>query len=442
MKVAKFGGTSLADANQIKKVVEIVKSDPERRCVVVSAPGKRNPNDDKITDMLYLWARSPNSEKLIFEKTIISRYQGIIDILGVNMDFRSHFEDAKKSFGEIAGKNKEDYIASRGEYWMAMIMANILDYDFVDAKKFIVFDNCGLFNLPRTEKLAAKMSLRQTAKKKGIVVPGFYGRMSDGTIKTFSRGGSDITGAIIAACVGASLYENFTDVSGIFMADPRIIKNPRRIEKLTYRELRELAYMGANVLHDESIFPVRRLKIPINIRNTNRPGDKGTMVVAKINEQERIPGSIIGIAGKKGFSVVKIEKNSMDYEIGFLRRVCQIMEDHHINIEHIPSGIDTLSVVAENSKFNAVSDAIIKELKKKCNPDAISVEAEMALVCIVGSAMANTPGVSAKIFGAVAGAGVNVKMINQGSSEISIIIGVNEKDYETTIYAIYDEFAD
>lgn len=441
MKVAKFGGTSLANARQIKKVVKIIKSDPERRCIVVSAPGKRNLEDDKITELLYAWARSSTqSEKRSISKIIIGRYQKIFDGLGLWINFKQWFNWPTDIFEKLPGRYMEDYIVSRGEYWMAKIMAKLLGYAFIDAAAFIVFDKNGLFNLSETKKRAKKIHLQETARKNGVVVPGFYGSGPLGGIRTFSRGGSDVTGAIVASCVHASLYENWTDVSGVLMADPRIINKPCKIPKLTYRELRELAYMGANVLHDESIFPVRSPGIPINVRNTNRPKNKGTLIVPEINQEKRAQCSIVGIAGKKGFSVIRIEKTLMDNEVGFLRQVCQIMEKHEINIEHVPGGIDTLSVIVERSTFDPLKDRVLNELKKHCKPDVIHVERNMALICIVVSSV-STPGLAAKIFKAVALADVNIRMINQGSSEISIIIGVDEKDYEATIRAVYKEFA-
>jgi aspartate kinase len=442
MKVAKFGGTSLANAKQIKKVICIIKSDPKRRCVVVSAPGKRNSGDKKITDLLYSWVRSPDQEvKQAVETTIVSRYQEIIDNFGLAINFGEWFEHAADTYKKMGKRYKKDYLASRGEYWMARIMAQILGYTFIDASSFVIFKRKGILDIPRTEKMARKIKLKILAAEKGIVVPGFYGTTPTGHIKTFSRGGSDITGAIVALCAGAELYENWTDVSGVFMTDPRIVKKPRKINKLTYRELRELAYMGADVLHDESIFPVRKVGIPINVRNTNQPKNKGTMIVPDIGQGERVPGSIIGIAGRKGFSVITIEKALMDNEVGFLLGVCGVIAGHGINIEHIPGGIDTLSVIVESPGFDAVSKKVLTELRRKCNPDAVNVERNVALICIVGSAMAKTPGVAARIFTSVASAGVNIRMIDQGSSEISIIVGVNEKDYETTIHAIYHKFA-
>ncbi len=441
MKIAKFGGTSLASAKQIRKVIEIVKADSDRRCVVVSAPGKRWAEDGKITELLYSWVRhKTNPEKWICETKIIDRYQGIIDDFKIKINFKKWFSDPADIFERLPVEHIEGYIASRGEYWMAKIMADILGYRFIDATSFIAFDKNGALDMPETERRAKNIGLDTTARTKGIVVPGFYGQGPRGEVKTFSRGGSDITGAIVAACVDADLYENWTDVDGVFMADPRIVDNPKKINELTYGELRELAYMGANVLHDESVFPVRKLAVPINVRNTDNPKDSGTMIVAKIKNQERIPGSIIGISGKNGFSVIKIEKTLMDYEVGFLRRICQVMEKNHINIQNIPGGIDTLSIIVKSSELDVVKESVLKEITAECSPDTITVESNMALVCVVGSAMANTPGVSAKIFGSIAEAGINIRMINQGSSEISIIIGVDEKDYKKTIRAIYEEF--
>ena len=442
MKVAKFGGTSLASADQIRKAVEIIKADRSRQCVVVSAPGKRSPDDVKITDLLYSLAKpSEREQKWMVESAIINRYQTIIDELGLKINFKEWFKIFLAASKNIGCSAREDFTVSHGEYWMAKIVVELLDYKFIDAKSFISFTKSGKLSMTKTEKRAKLIGLQKMATETGVVIPGFYGSMPGGIIKTFSRGGSDITGAIVALCVNAKLYENWTDVSGVFMADPRIIASPKTIKELTYAELRELAYMGANVLHEEAVFPVRKAGIPINVRNTNFPRDKGTMIVGKNGKQKRTPGTIIGIAGRRNFCIVRLEKAMMDSEVGFLRRACHIMEKHKINIEHIPSGIDTLSVVVESTKFNTASESILKELRKKCKPDAIDIEKNVALICIVGCAMARTPGVAARISKAIAKAGVNIRIISQGSSEISIIVGVNDLDYTTTIRAIYKEFA-
>ena len=439
MKVAKFGGSSLANAEQIKKVVEIIKSDSSRRCIVVSAPGEDKHGSEKITKMLYSLAKSfHREERLPISYKIAEVYQRISDAYKLGINFHNETQNEL-----MHSESSEDYIVSRGEYWMAKILAEIIGYTFVDARDFITFDENGMFDMQGTKRLAKVIDLKTKAEVKGVVIPGFYGALPNGRIKTFSRGGSDISGSIVAACINSDLYENWTDVSGVNKADPRIIDNPSVIQELTYQELRELAYRGANVLHDESVIPIRKLGIPINVRNTNAPEDKGTMVVNKISKRRRLPGSIIGIAGKTGFSVIRIEKVLMGNEIGFLRRVCGIMEKFGINIEHIPSGIDVLSIIIGNSeKFNLRRQAILNEIKEKCNPDNISIEKNMAVICVVGNAMKETPGVAAKIINAIANAGINIRMIDQCSSEIGITIGVNEKDYRAAVYAIYCEFVD
>jgi aspartate kinase len=441
MKVAKFGGSSLANADQIRRVIEIIKSDPEIRCVVVSAPGKRHPEDTKVTDLLYALARcSVVNARHPWAVPIISRYQEIIDDLGLQINFEQCFEETLKNV-KNGRPDEKDFIVSNGEYWMSLILSQALGYRHIDSRFFVRFDKNGALDLAETQRLAKDVvGLEKISTIEGTVVPGFYGLTHDGYYKTFVRGGSDITGAIVASCVNASIYENWTDVSGVFVADPRIIENPRPINKMTYRELRELAYMGANVFNDEAIFPVRSAGIPINVRNTNRPQDHGTMIVAEIEGKDPFAGSVVGIAGRKGFSVIKIEKTLMNNEVGFLLHVCRIMAKHGINIEHIPGGIDTLSVIVDSSEFQPISHLIVEELQESCNPDKISVEENMAMVCLVGPDVAKNPTITARLFKAICVYGITVKMINHGASEISIIVGVDEKDYEQTIRAIYNEF--
>lgn len=440
LKTAKFGGTSLADANQFEKVINIIRSDLARRCIVVSAPGKRNPRDEKVTDLLYAWIEALGSYKRgrIFTK-ISARFKEIVVGLGLDPSFIEK-ELAEIEMHDLTGANARNFAASRGDYLNALIVAKLLGYKFVDAKDFIRFNPDGTLNLAETKRLAHSLCLKGLAEKIGIVVPGFYGLMPDGTIRTFSRNGSDITGSIVAACTDSKLYENWTDVPGVMMADPRIVANPKRIDTLTYSELGELAFRGADVLHHESISPVRGLGIPINIRNTNCPEDDGTMIVPKIEHHMRAPGSIVGIAGRNGFSVVTIIKASMRQETGFFHRVSGVMEKHGINIENIPGELTTLDIIVETSKFNKVKEVVLRELEEACRPDTILVGDYISLVCIVGSLMAKVPGTSARIFGAIAKAGINVKLISQGLREINVIVGIDEKDYRSTVQAVYNEF--
>lgn len=434
VKVAKFGGTSLADAEHFLKVRSIVLSDEERRYVVPSAPGKRAPNDRKITDLLYL-CHAHVQHSVPFDevfKIIEERYLDIAAGVGVTIDIRSELNRIRE---RITNGASADYAASRGEYLSGLILAELLGFDFVDPTEFIVFNDKGLFDPEATNEKAAKVLSRHTR----AVIPGFYGARRDGSIKTFPRGGSDITGAIVARAVSASLYENWTDVSGFLMADPRIVENPRRIEILTYRELRELSYMGANVLHEESIFPVRIAGIPVNIRNTNAPWDKGTLIV-KDSEPITQTGTITGIAGRKDFTVIAIEKALMNAELGFGRKLLSILESNGISFEHMPTGIDTISVVISDSQLNGKLDRVIASIRNELSPDCIEVHPNMALIATVGRGMARTPGVAAKLFTALAEAGVNVRMIDQGSSEINIIVGVETDDFETAVRAIYKAF--
>lgn len=433
--VAKFGGTSLADAVQIQKAVSIVKSDPRRRYVVVSAPGKRSGADHKLTDLLYGLGRGMKnlSSDQIFEM-ISDRFRSIVDDLGLQLDLTTHLDLLHKA----AIRQKDiNLLVSRGEYLSGRILSAALGYVFVDAGDIIRFDTFGQFDMMATKQCANQL----TGQAEGYVIPGFYGSRPDGTIKTFSRGGSDFTGAIIAALVGADLYENWTDVSGLLMVDPRVVPDARRIDIVTYKELRELTYMGANVLHDEVIFPLRSIGIPISVRNTNRPDDEGTLIVPDKQAPQRRSGTIVGIAGRKGFSVITIEKSLMNREVGFIRRVCGVLEENAVNIEHIPGGIDTLSIIVSGKLLgNGKLDRIKKGIECACKPDSINVTSDMALICTVGHAMVHTPGVASRLFQAIASANVNVRMIDQGSSELSIIIGVENDDYETAVRAIYGMF--
>jgi len=434
MKVVKFGGSSLADAEHFKQVANIIKADPARRFVVPSAPGKRFSNDIKVTDMLYECfelTRTGGDADAYFPK-IEERYNGIIADLGLDFDISGELAYVKNAITHHSGR---DFAASRGEYLNGMILAKYLGFDFIDAENVIFFRNDGSFDEEKTNEEMRK----ELKKHEYAVIPGFYGCMPNGTIKTFSRGGSDITGAIVARAADADLYENWTDVSGFMMADPRIISNPCTIDTITYRELRELAYMGATVLHDEAIFPVRYAGIPINIRNTNRPEDRGTMIVPETNEYDAAR-VITGVAGRKGYSVITIEKDMMNAEVGFGRKVLEVFEDDGISFEHLPSGIDTMSVVLETKAIEEKRERVLTRLQKTLRPDSLSVEDGLALVAVVGRGMVRAKGTATRVFDAISAADVNIKMIDQGSSEMNIIVGVEEHDFEKTLNAIYNEF--
>ncbi|MBE6715664.1 MAG: aspartate kinase [Ruminococcaceae bacterium] len=434
LKVVKFGGSSLADANQFRKVAEIIKSDDNRRYVVASAPGKRDTHDVKVTDLLLQCFRLVRDKKSIDETfdRITERYNGIIRDLGIDFSLE---EDLKGIKVAILHHASQDYIASRGEYLNSKILANFLGFPFIDAEEGIFFDEKGVLDLEKTDKeLGRLLSYHEYA-----VVPGFYGATPSGMIKTFSRGGSDITGSIVARAANADIYENWTDVSGMLMADPRCIENPKPIPEITYRELRELSYMGATVLHDEAIFPVRNARIPINIRNTNCPEAPGTMIVHKASSNN-VATVITGIAGKKGITAIHVEKDMMNSELGFGRKVLEVLENHGVSFEHLPSGIDTMSVLVSNDSLGSHKGSITADIVKKVNPDSITLVEGLCLVAVVGRGMVNTEGTAARIFTALANAKVNIRMIDQGSSEINIIIAVDDKDYQKTLQAIYDEF--
>lgn len=432
-KVVKFGGSSLASAEQFKKVGEIIRADKERSYVVPSAPGKRFSDDTKVTDMLYGCYHLAEAGK-DFKKelaAIEARYQEIIDGLSLSVSLKDEFKLIEKNFKEKAGEN---YAASRGEYLNGIIMAAYLGFTFIDAAEVIRFDENGEFDAEVTNQILGE----RLSKLENAVVPGFYGAYEDGRVKTFSRGGSDITGSIVARAVKADVYENWTDVSGFLIADPRIIENPQGIDTITYRELRELAYMGASVLHEEAIFPVRREGIPINIRNTNQPQDAGTWIVESTCQKPKYV--ITGIAGKKGFCSVNIEKAMMNAEIGFGRKVLQAFEDNGISFEHVPSGIDTMTVFVHQDEFMDKEQKVVSAIHRLADPDCVDIEADLALIAVVGRGMKSTRGTAGRIFSALAHVNVNVKMIDQGSSELNIIIGVANDDFETAIKAIYDIF--
>lgn len=435
VKVVKFGGSSLASAEQFAKVGKIISMDPDRRYVVPSAPGKRNSKDTKVTDMLYACYALVESDEdfRIPLMKIKDRYDTIINGLNLKLSLEEEFKKISESFKQKAGI---DYAASRGEYLNSIIMANYLGYEFIDAAEVIFFDSEGGFDADKTNKVLSKRLM----KAEKAVIPGFYGAGTDGRIKTFSRGGSDITGSIVARAVQADCYENWTDVSGFLVADPRIIKNPETIKTITYRELRELSYMGASVLHEEAVFPVRKAGIPINIRNTNAPEDEGTWIVESTCHQSKF--TITGIAGKKGFVSVNIDKDMMNAEVGFGRKVLTAFEENGISFEHIPSGIDTMTVFVHQPEFEGKEQAVISSIHRLAGPDSIELEGDLALVAVVGRGMKSTRGTAGRIFSALAHANINVKMIDQGSSELNIIIGVSNSDFESAVKAIYDIFVE
>ena len=433
--VAKFGGTSMADAKAITKVAEIIKQDKKRRYVVVSAPGKRFSQDHKVTDMLYACYHDLqiNGEcKDTFDK-IRERFKGIVDDLAIDLDIDSYLDKVEE---EMYKYSSAEFCASRGEYLSAVIMAKVLGYTFIDAKDIMVFNDNGDFEAELTNE-KVKNAL---AKVERAVVPGFYGGDDAGIVHTFSRGGSDVSGAVIARAVGASLYENWTDVNGFMSADPRIVSNPKPISTLSYRELRELAYMGANVLHPESIFPVRISKIPINIRNTFCPSADGTMIVAELDEEELGKRVITGIAGKKGYSIVYIEKSMMNSELGFVRKVLAVLEYYNISFEHLPTGIDTMSIIIADSELAGKEDVVVEKIKNVVNPDHIEIKSGISLVATVGHGMSFKPGSASTLIGALAKEKINIRMIDQGSSEMNIIVGISTNDYEKAINAIYQAF--
>ena len=432
-KVVKFGGSSLANADQFKKVGAIITADDTRRYVVPSAPGKRFPKDTKVTDMLYACYESAANGEDFSEQldNIHARYQEIID--GLNLDFSLDldFVQIKENFSNKAGA---DYAASRGECLNGKIMAAYLGFEFVDAAEVVRFNDDGSFNDEVTNTLLSE----RLQDCKTAVIPGFYGAKKDGTIVTFSRGGSDITGSLVALAVQADLYENWTDVSGFLIADPRIVKNPKSIETITYKELRELSYMGASVLHEDAIFPVRKAGIPINIRNTNAPQDKGTLIVEGTCRQPKY--TITGIAGTDGFVAITVEKAMMNSEVGFCRKVLQVFEDNGVSIEHMPSGIDTMTIFVHKDVFEEKEQKILADIHKAVNPDHIELESNLALIAVVGRGMKSTRGTAGRIFSALAHAHINVKMIDQGSSELNIIIGVRHDDFKNAIRALYEIF--
>lgn len=432
--VAKFGGSSVANAKQFEKVKDIVLKDDKRRYIIPSAPGKEHPEDQKVTDLLYLLYNMASHHLNYLEvlNMVKNRYQVIIENLNINLDLDHEFDMLNTYIQEGASR---DFISSRGEYLNGKVLANYLDFDFIDAKDLIFFKEDGHFDEEKTYRALSEMK----NKHKYAVIPGFYGSMPDGSIHTFSRGGSDLTGSIVARGVSAELYENWTDVSGFLASDPRIVENPRRIEYITYKELRELAYSGANILHDEAIFPVISKGIPIEIRNTNAPSDGGTFIVEKLEKNHKGP-TITGIAGRKNFSVINIEKVRMNSELSFHRRILTVLEANDVYLEHMPSSIDSLSLIIADKYLQNKQESLISEFKTFINPDSISVETDIALVTVVGRNMKNHIGISSTIFTALAQNKINIQMIIQGSSELNIILGIKSSDYEKAINTIYHAF--
>ncbi|NLY37008.1 MAG: aspartate kinase [Tissierellia bacterium] len=432
--VAKFGGSSLADSKQFNKVKDIITSNTNRRYIIPSAPGKRHKGDHKITDLLFMCYQLASHKLNIDEvfSIIETRFCDICRDLDLSLDIAGILMKIKR---EIQEGSSKDYAGSRGEYLNALILSSYLGFEFIDAKDLIFFDDKGQFDSMATEKKIATV----LPSSSYAVIPGFYGAKPSGEILTFSRGGSDITGALIASGVHASIYENWTDVSGFLMADPNIVSNPKEIEVITYKELRELSYMGAPVLHEESIFPVKAKRIPICIKNTNAIDDVGTMIVDDLSPVN-YSGTITGIAGKKDFTVISIEKTLMNSDVGFMRKLITVFETNDIAIEHMPSSIDSVSLIISTELLHSKLKKVLEEIRIYCKPDSITCYPNMALIAVVGRGMIKTKGISAKIFTALAYSGINIRMITQGSSELNIIVGVQNADYEGAIAAIYEAF--
>lgn len=433
IKVAKFGGSSCASAEQFRKVKDIVLSDKSRHYIVVSAPGKRASGDTKVTDLLYRLQDAVADEQKFQEtlRTIKDRYQEIIDGLGLQFSLAADFDRIEQDLK--AGADR-DYAASRGEFLNAKLMAAYLGFSFIDSASCFVFKEDRSCDYQKTEE-----GIRAALKDiDSAVFPGFYGANEKGEVVTFSRGGSDVTGSLIAAAEHVDLYENWTDVSGFLVADPRIVPNPEVIDYITYRELRELSYMGAGVLHEDAIFPVRREGIPIQIKNTNRPEDHGTLIVQNTLKKPRF--IITGVSGKKDFCAINIEKAMMNSEIGFARKLLSVLEDNNISFEHIPSGIDTMTLVIHQEELEHCEQKILNGIQRAVNPDLIELESDIALIAVVGRGMKSSRGVAGRVFSALAHEYINIKMIDQGSSEYNIIIGVRNEDFEKAIRAIYKMF--
>lgn len=437
IKVTKFGGSSVANAKQFEKVKEIVNSDNSRKFIVTSACGKENKEDYKITDLLYI-AHTHIKYRVSIEdifSLIKKKFYAIKNDLNLKIDLDFEFEKIEK---DVRQDNDIDYLVSRGEYLTALMLSEYLDADFVDAKDVFMFSYDGSINMEKThEKL-----LQYINTNKKIVFPGFYGIMPDGKIKVMSRGGSDITGAILANLLDANLYENWTDVSGIYICDPKIVEKPKRIENVTYNELREMSYMGASVLHDEAVFPAKIKNIPINIKNTNEPDNPGTMIMMSCDEidNEKKPYPITGITGKKGFSVVTCIKSHISSEVGFLKKVLSIFEKYNVSIESCPTSVDSVSIVIETKSFKKHHYEIVEEIKNDLKCDDVHITENLSLIAVVGRAMANKRGMSGQIFAELGKNDINIKIISQGSDEICIIVGVDDADFEKAINCIYKKF--
>ena len=434
LKVLKFGGSSMADAAQYKKVKEIVMADPSRRVVVVSAAGKRSAEDNKITDLLYLCYAHLQygvSYEHIFQM-ICERYYGIRDELGLKTDLEGEFEKLRAQMDRGISR---DELVSRGEYFSALLMAEYLGFTFVDAASWLYFHYDGTIDQNKSYA-----SLRTLAKNKSVVIPGFYGLMPDGKVRTLTRGGSDITGALAAAALDASVYENWTDVSGILMADPRVVENPKPIDRATYSELRQLSYSGAQVLHEMTVFPVREKNIPLNIRNTNEPNHPGTLISEDFFEAPSSQRFITGIAGKRDFSIITISKKGLSGSTGTLRTILGVIERNSVSINYTPSGIDCVSLAMPTEKLSPHLYSIIDEVRAEVKPDNIKVTDNIAIIAVVGRKMAFRAGTSGKIFAALGQHGINIRMISQGPEELNIIIGVDNKDYENAVRVLYNAF--
>lgn len=434
MKVAKFGGSSLADASQFKKVKDIIMSDRDRHYVVPSAPGKRSKGDDKVTDLLYLCYETNQQGKdcaPVFDR-IKERYNEIIEVLELNCSLEADYNEILENIKNGASK---DYAASRGEYMNGKLLAAYLGFDFIDAADVIHFDENGMLLEDETNELLHNA----LSGDRYAVIPGFYGSTPDGKVHTFSRGGSDVSGALVARGANADLYENWTDVNGFCMTDPRIVTDARFIDVITYKELRELSYMGASVLHEDAVFPVRKAGIPTNIRNTNDPLHPGT-IIKNAAGIEKVDQVITGIAGRKGFAVISIEKDMMNAELGFGRRVLKAIEESGISFEHLPTGIDTMCVVVKQEDLDAHEETVINRINEVVHPDQITIHRNLALIATVGRGMVSAYGTAAKLFTAISSQGISIRIIDQGSSELNIIVGVNESDFENTVKAIYDAF--
>lgn len=433
IKITKFGGSSVANARQFQKVKQIIESDPARRFVVVSASGREHKNDNKVTDLLYLIEAhlKYSVDHLPLFQLIEERFLSIKQELGLNYPIENDLAELKKQLNKSIST---DYLVSRGEYLTAKLMAEYLGFPFVDAKDIITFRYNGKIDFDATRYRMTNY-MKQHDR---FVIPGFYGALPDGVVKTMSRGGSDITGSILADILDADMYENWTDVSGILMADPRIVHHPKRIDTITYSELRELSYMGASVLHEEAIFPVLDKNIPINILNTNHPEEGGTIIVEEDTEPSVQP--ITGIAGKKNFTVIAIYKNHMSDEVGIIRRALEVCENYRVSIEHIPSGIDSFSIVVNSDDVKDVIYDMVGDMKKACNADEVKIIDNIALIATVGRQMMYRPGISGKLFAVLGKNNINIRMIAQGTDEMNIIVGVENKDYEKTVRTIYDNF--